>query len=660
MQLRKTLTSYQKRVNDTLNNLNPVLLISLAATVIPVYAILWIIRRYSYNFPFGDDWALVIRLYTNDPPLWEFWHFYNQHRVFIPQVMMFIIARLTEMDFRVYLYIDLAYAFGTVYLLYRIFRHTSGIKMAYVMLPVFSILYISLGSYTNWITSPTFPNWTSTLYCIGGVWVAACWKPGWRSLIMGAGFSYLASLSLFYGNFVWFIVPLGWFLRGYRMQGWRQYVVWSLLAASVLLPYVWEYTVIIIPTLKPVPLVPVDVIHYALTLIGGSISGPEPYPGLTSAAAVGIVGIVSLAVLIILGLMVRNRVTPTADTQPVLIQPELPMPPITSERVFSLFGGTLRFSITTSNNGKRNGEIRVSRVDNVLPWFLIALHVILIAFSAAVGRVGELGVLAARSERYNPISSLFWISVVALLACLLFERRQWFIRLGAIALLMFISIGFLHRQFNVVLYATEVDKNISTAHDCLVRYFEELASDKACVVAYGSSGIAIDNISNELLDLARVRVGWMVPRQFEVRKAVVDPPDATFFETRVIDDSPIPLIFAHAPSRIDWTYTVPKGKKITLRTGVMVDIPAVYIAPQSDGVLFEITALFGSESRSLYRAQVAPRVPGQGFAPVTVDLTPLAGKEIHLVLTTKAGEALDAKLNYDWALWLPLDVTVTN
>lgn len=647
-------------MNNALGTLNPALLICFVLAMVPMYGVLLLIRRYSYDFPFGDDWAILIRLYTKDQPLWEFWHFYNGHRVFIPQLMMVAIARLTDMDMRVYLYIDLAFASATIFLLYWIFRQTSQIRMPYLVLPAFTLLYMSLASYTGWITSTNLPNWTAIFYCVGGLWVASCWRPGWRALIAGAGFAYMGSLSHFYGNFIWLIVPLGWFLRGFRLRGWKHYVLWGIMAASVLLPYVWEYIVILRPSQEPNTVPLIDVIHFSLTLFGSAISGGENYAGLSNAGRTGIVGLIALGIMAVLVGSRRRDPVPIEALSLSLPPPSLEdtrPEPVRRERVVTLFGRTIRYSIVPRPVTQAQPKVSSSRLERSLPWLLLVLHVTLIALFAGYARASA-SIFVARAERYNAVSGLFWIAVVALLAIVLSDRRQWIIRLGTLALIFFIASGFLQRQFNVLLNIVNLNNNIAASHDCLIRYFEDLGNYEQCRVLYDGPGI--DNIRNELITMSKMRIGWMVPRQFQVRKATLDPAPNISFETRAIDEVPVPSIFAHAPSRIDWAYSVPKGKQVTLKTGVLVEIPTEYAAAPSDGVLFEIFAVIGNETRSLYRAQVAPHVPGQGFMPVMVDLTPLAGQDIHLVLSTKPGESPDAGVSYDWALWLPLDVTVTN
>ncbi len=579
---------------------DPGAMIAIALAFVPIITAFQLITRYSYNFPYWDDWPTLIKFYVKDQPLEEYWRLYNDHRIVLPRVIMLLIGRLTALDMRVFMYVNLLMAAGIVFLLWQIFRKTSGVRLPYLVLPAFSFLFISLGFYPGWIIANSFYVWFSLLAVVAALWVATCWQLNRRALSAAILFGIIGSLSTFYGNLIWLLIPLAWWLRGERR--FLRYLFWFACAALVLVPYIAEYLWFPTTERKVALFLPGYIVHFGVAFIGSAVSGAEQYVGLSRALPAGIIGLIALPGLVfVFRQLARRNIAP------------------------------------------------------LIPWLALGLFVILAGLSAGVGRAVTEGVFEARAARFDPVSALFWIAIVAMLAIILDhfwsmeERGASLVKLACALLVFFMGSGWLQRQFNVIDYLSKTNETIAKANNCLLLNYENAPDE--CLKLVNPQPQYVREYVKTLAERGD-RIEWMIPRQFPLSKATIDNPALVHLETRQIDDAHIPVIFAHAPSQIDWTYAVPQARRITLYTGVLIDIPAVYQINPGDGVEFEIRVKIGDETKSIFRKGVSPRVPGQGFQRVEVDLTPYTGQEIHLMLSTATG----ATDNYDWALWLPSEI----
>jgi hypothetical protein len=395
---------------------------------------------------------------------------------------------------------------------------------------------------------------------------------------------------------------VAWWLRGERRFG--RYLAWALCAALVLIPYAVEYIWFPSSEHKPAPFLIGYILHFTLAFIGSAVSGSERYVGLSVALPAGIIGLLALVGLpLVFHRLARRNIAP------------------------------------------------------MIPWLALAVFVLVAGFAAGVGRAVNEGVFTARAARFDPVSGLFWIAMLAMLAILLDhfwegeERQAQIFRMGGALLVLFMGLGWMQRQFNVIEYFVSTTEIIGNANDCLLTGYEN--APDSCLLAVNPLPQYVREYVKNLADRGE-RIAWLIPRQFPLSKATVDHPNLVSFQTRQLDDTRTPTIFAHAPSQLNWTYTVPQAQRVTLRTGVLLDIPPNYVNAPSDGVTFEIAVNVGEETKTLFQQHVAPRVPGQGFQPVEVDLTPYAGQTIHLIFNTVPG----ASDSYDWALWSPPEIAL--
>ena len=93
-------------------------LLCVALALVPVVTALRLIARYSYNFPYWDDWPTLIKFYAQDQPLAEYFRLYNDHRIVLPRLIMLVIGHLTALDMRVFMVLNWFIATVTVFLLW--------------------------------------------------------------------------------------------------------------------------------------------------------------------------------------------------------------------------------------------------------------------------------------------------------------------------------------------------------------------------------------------------------------------------------------------------------------------------------------------------------------------------------------------------------------
>lgn len=104
-----------------------------------------------------------------------------------------------------------------------------------------------------------------------------------------------------------------------------------------------------------------------------------------------------------------------------------------------------------------------------------------------------------------------------------------------------------------------------------------------------------------------------------------------------IDGDTRKAIFAHAFSRIVWTVDMPPEAR--LETAVAMQ-PYSWNA-EGDGVVFRIGVSDGEQYDELFRQRLAPFEvqADRRWFPVSLDLSPYAGRRVQIIFNTDAGDA---------------------
>jgi hypothetical protein len=106
-------------------------------------------------------------------------------------------------------------------------------------------------------------------------------------------------------------------------------------------------------------------------------------------------------------------------------------------------------------------------------------------------------------------------------------------------------------------------------------------------------------------------------------------------------------LFAHPPSRVTWTVTVP-ARKPWLKTYVALR-PYVW-EHRSEGVTFDISVSDGSHETTTTRfLNPGYRLNDRAWVEMNLDLSEFAGRSVEVSLATSAGPT--GHLAWDWALW---------
>lgn len=115
----------------------------------------------------------------------------------------------------------------------------------------------------------------------------------------------------------------------------------------------------------------------------------------------------------------------------------------------------------------------------------------------------------------------------------------------------------------------------------------------------------------------------------------------------VINGLSPPALFAHPPSRVTWTVTVPAGK--TLFKTYIALRPYVW-EHRSDGVTFDVSVTDGTHETTMTRfLDPAARLNDRAWVEMNLDVSEYAGRSVDVTLATSAGPRGD--VGWDWALW---------
>jgi hypothetical protein len=109
-------------------------------------------------------------------------------------------------------------------------------------------------------------------------------------------------------------------------------------------------------------------------------------------------------------------------------------------------------------------------------------------------------------------------------------------------------------------------------------------------------------------------------------------------------------LFAHARTEAAWRVTPPAGA--VFKTSLAL-APGVWSQP-GDGVVFRVFARDAGRTIDLLNRHLDPRnvAADRHWIPVDIDLSPLAGRSIELVLLTEPSPpGVEPHYGHDWGLW---------
>ena len=182
----------------------------LLAAVPPVLLANYLLKN-AVNVPFWDQWEITLiiqnvlsgNFYFND-----FWHQHNEHRIFIPRILMVAVAIFTNWDVRYELAVSVVLAtlsFGILfYMVYRMARQQKQ-QFAFLLPVLISMVWFSLLQAENWMWGWQIQWYSNVLGVVLALYGLhrVLTKGDWLSLALMLTGGLIAQFSLGSGVLVW-------------------------------------------------------------------------------------------------------------------------------------------------------------------------------------------------------------------------------------------------------------------------------------------------------------------------------------------------------------------------------------------------------------------------------------------------------------------------
>ncbi len=256
--------SWQARAIPLIFGLGLVILLGHLAVLI------WLIWTHTSALPNWDEWdmAYFLRLADDGQLRWQsFWRFHNEHRIFLPRMILYLLINLTGWRTQIMMMVNLGIAIGTAGLVSAAAYRSLGRRgFALVILP-FILLLFSFAQFENWLFG------FQTNFILAAFGMGCCiygtTLPRSRSALgyaLAFGGCLIASLSTLSGLFSWPVfLPVIW-----RYGRWRT-ALWVSATAVLYLLYFngFPSSDRTLPTLGAF-------CWYALAYLGAPLGAPTP------------------------------------------------------------------------------------------------------------------------------------------------------------------------------------------------------------------------------------------------------------------------------------------------------------------------------------------------------------------------------------------------
>ena len=143
--------------------------------VLPVALIVGCIAYYGVDVPFMDDWGFtpVVTQAANDQlELRELFRQHNEHRMFVPKIIVALITSIWHWDQRVQMYLSVVLCSLTACNFAWLVRNTLFVsqRAGYALILLITALLFSIVQYENWLWGFQFAFFIPPL-CLSGSWV---------------------------------------------------------------------------------------------------------------------------------------------------------------------------------------------------------------------------------------------------------------------------------------------------------------------------------------------------------------------------------------------------------------------------------------------------------------------------------------------------------
>jgi hypothetical protein len=241
--------------------------------ILPIICTFYYVYIYGITIPYWDQWELVPlleKMYNHTLSLADLWAQHNEHRIIFPQIVMLILARLSNWNIFVELCANMVLAILILLFLLSILHNT--IKPTSPFLKIFiSMMVFSMVQRENWEWGWQIQMFMSVLGSVIAIWAANKWQGKAIGLIVIIPAAILSSYSFNSGLLTWLAVLVV-FLLQKKWELKHIIILVSACIATVVL-YYYKYTK---PSIHPSVLFfmshPLIYARYVLTYLGGSLS----------------------------------------------------------------------------------------------------------------------------------------------------------------------------------------------------------------------------------------------------------------------------------------------------------------------------------------------------------------------------------------------------
>ena len=349
----------------------------LVASIAPPALIAWTVWQSALNVPFLDDWQLVPLLekaQAHTLGIGDFWAQHNEHRPVLAKVVLLALARITAWDIRWELAANVAVALLTLAVLATLIARTTrevSVELSSWLLFGASLLTFSLVQWQNWLWGWQLQVFMTALAACLTVWVIDRFGVRGPGPALALAAATMGALSFASGLLLFVIVPLGLALdpRGAgARKGWAVGLT-ALAGAAIGATY----------------------------LVG--LAHPPQHPSVAAALSqpLALVEFVLayLGAPLGMGVYLLTRETPVAALTNAIVG---------AIGLAALAAGAA-WLLSRAPNARRA----------IQPWLLLALYAVMSGVMTGVGRLGS-GLNQALASRYTTISTLFWVSILVVVA----------------------------------------------------------------------------------------------------------------------------------------------------------------------------------------------------------------------------------------------------
>lgn len=265
--------------------------IALAGAALPWAYCVWMTWRLGYDAPFWDQWALVPMIekgFDGSLRLADLWQLDNEHRVFLPNIVTIILARMSHWNHAVEWAATLAFATAAFLLLLRFVRKAevsaSGYP-SYYFPALLSLMFFSFNQWRNWMWGLHLMILMADLFVIITVLLCSRTKLGHAGFAAACVAAVAASLSIGSGLAVWPAGAVCLFMSDpdQRRQSMTRLLLWAACCISTLIVYFigFESTAASSSTLSALG-APLDYAIYVLRFMGAPLFNYSPHAALVA------------------------------------------------------------------------------------------------------------------------------------------------------------------------------------------------------------------------------------------------------------------------------------------------------------------------------------------------------------------------------------------